>query len=52
MLRKYPRTHHLESSRLQPGDEDMNSVAFAHIREKFTVVEENSTGRTSTWTSP
>lgn len=44
MLRKYPRTHHLESSRLQPGDEDMNSVAFSQIRGRFTVVEEKLDG--------
>ncbi|MET0133464.1 MAG: RNA ligase family protein [Kibdelosporangium sp.] len=44
MLRKYPRTHHLAGSRLQPGDEDMNSVAFAGIRDRFLVVEEKLDG--------
>ncbi|RSM71608.1 DNA ligase [Kibdelosporangium aridum] len=44
MLRKYPRTHHLESSRLQPGDEDMHSVAFTQIRNRYLVVEEKLDG--------
>lgn len=44
MLRKYPRTRHLESSRLQSGDEDMNSVAFTQIRNRFLVVEEKLDG--------
>lgn len=44
MLRKYPRTHHLEGSRLQPGDEDMHSVAFSHIRDRYIVVEEKLDG--------
>ncbi|ONI79773.1 DNA ligase [Actinosynnema sp. ALI-1.44] len=44
MLRKYPRTHHLESSRLQPGDEDMKAVAFTHIRGRHLVVEEKLDG--------
>ena len=30
-LHKYPRTRHLEGSRLQPGDEDLDSVPFAAI---------------------
>lgn len=44
MLRKYPRTHHLEGSRLQPGDEDLNSVAFRQIRDRYLVVEEKLDG--------
>lgn len=44
MLRKYPRTHHLEGSRLQPGDEDMNSVAFAQVRGRHLVIEEKLDG--------
>ena len=27
-LKKYPRTPHLEGSRLQPGDEDLSRVQF------------------------
>jgi hypothetical protein len=26
-IRKYPRTHHLEGSRLQPGDEEKSLFA-------------------------
>jgi hypothetical protein len=44
MLRKYPRTHHLEGSRPQPGDEDMNSVAFTTLRGRHLVVEEKLDG--------
>jgi hypothetical protein len=41
---KYPRTHHLEGSRLQPGDEDLNSIPFSTIREQYLVVEEKVDG--------
>ena len=41
---KYPRTHHLEGSRLQPGDEDLDSVPFAQIAGRFLVVEEKYDG--------
>jgi hypothetical protein len=41
---KYPRTHHLEGSRLQPGDEDLDSAPFAHIAGRFLVVEEKYDG--------
>ena len=44
MLRKYPRTHHLEGSRLQPGDEDLNQVAFTHLHNRHLVVEEKLDG--------
>jgi RNA ligase len=44
VLRKYPRTHHLEGSRRQPGDEDLDSVAFTHLRDKYLVVEEKLDG--------
>jgi RNA ligase len=47
MFRKYPRTPHLESSRLQPGDEDLDAVPFAAIRGQFTVVEEKLDGANS-----
>lgn len=43
-LHKYPRTHHLEGSRLQPGDEDLDSIPFADIRGRFLVVEEKLDG--------
>jgi hypothetical protein len=43
-IHKYPRTQHLEGSRLQPGDEDLESVPFAHIQGRFIVVEEKLDG--------
>lgn len=47
MLRKYPRTPHLEGSRLQPGDEDLSQVAFSDLRGRFLVVEEKLDGSNS-----
>jgi hypothetical protein len=32
MLAKYPRTPHLEGSRSQPGDEDLEALPFAAWR--------------------
>lgn len=46
-LRKYPRTHHLEGSRLQPGDEDLGSVPFSRIAGRNLVVEEKIDGANS-----
>lgn len=46
-LRKYPRTPHLEGSRLQPGDEDLSQVPFSYIRGKHLVVEEKIDGANS-----
>jgi hypothetical protein len=43
-IQKYPRTPHLESSRLQPGDEDLDSVPFRQIQGRFLVVEEKCDG--------
>ena len=43
-LKKYPRTPHLEGSRLQPGDEDLSQVSFSYIRGKHLVVEEKIDG--------
>jgi RNA ligase len=43
-LLKYPRTQHLEGSRLQPGDEDLDSVPFDDLVGKFLVVEEKIDG--------
>jgi hypothetical protein len=43
-LRKYPRTPHLEGSRLQPGDEDLSAVPFAEVRGRPLVVEEKVDG--------
>jgi hypothetical protein len=44
---KYPRTQHIEGSRLQPGDEDMDSVPFSQIRGRHLVVEEKMDGANS-----
>lgn len=41
-LKKYPRTPHLEGSRLQPGDEDLSQVPFSYIKGKHLVVEEKN----------
>lgn len=45
---KYPRTHHIEGSRLQPGDEDMQAVSWDAIQKKYpnatVVVEEKMDG--------
>ena len=43
-LKKYPRTPHLEGSRLQPGDEDLSQIPFICIRGKHLVVEEKIDG--------
>ncbi len=41
---KYPRTQHLEGSRLQKGDEDLSQVRFSEIAGKNCVVEEKMDG--------
>jgi hypothetical protein len=46
-LKKYPRTPHLEGSRLQPGDEDLPCVPFAAIAGLPVVVEEKLDGANS-----
>jgi hypothetical protein len=43
-LHKYPRTHHLEGSRLQPGDEDSQSVPFTSLAGRHLVIEEKLDG--------
>lgn len=43
-LRKYPRTRHIEGSRLQPGDEDLDSVPFRALAGCHLVVEEKVDG--------
>lgn len=44
---KYPRTHHLESSRFQPGDEELDCIPFNQIAGRFIVVEEKLDGANS-----
>ena len=41
---KYPRTPHLEGSRLQPGDHDMDATPFEDVRALPLVVEEKVDG--------
>jgi ATP-dependent RNA circularization protein (DNA/RNA ligase family) len=41
---KYPRTRHIEGSRIQAGDEDLKNVKFEVIKDKFIVVEEKVDG--------
>jgi hypothetical protein len=43
-LFKYPRTHHIEGSRLQPGDHDLSCIPFAEIARRNLVVEEKMDG--------
>ena len=44
---KYPRTPHLEGSRLQPGDEDLSQVPFEVIAGRVVTVEEKIDGANS-----
>lgn len=46
-MRKYPRTRHIEGSRLQEGDEDLAAVPFPEIRDRVLVVEEKIDGANS-----
>ena len=46
-LLKYPRTQHIQGSRLQPGDEDLDSVHFAEIAGRNLVIEEKMDGANS-----
>ncbi len=43
-IQKFPRTPHLEGSRLQPGDQDLTQVKFAEIAGRHIVVEEKIDG--------
>lgn len=46
-LIRYPRTPHLEGSRLQVGDEDHDQVRYASVRGRWIVVEEKLDGANS-----
>lgn len=41
---KYPRTPHIEGSRLQPGDEDLSQIPFKLLLGKHVVIEEKVDG--------
>ncbi|WP_368738900.1 RNA ligase family protein, partial [Klebsiella pneumoniae] len=43
-IRKYPRTPHIEGSRLQAGDEDLSQIPVTALRGRHTVVEEKVDG--------
>ena len=44
---KYPRTQHLEGSRLGPGDEDLSQVPFSEVFGRYLVIEEKIDGANS-----
>lgn len=46
-IHKYPRTPHIEGSRLQPGDEDLSQIPFESIKNKHLVIEEKVDGANS-----
>lgn len=46
-LLKYPRTPHIEGSRLQPGDEDLRQEPFSAFSGRHLVVEEKIDGANS-----
>lgn len=41
---KYPRTHHIEGSRKQVGDEDLDYISFKEIKGYYVVLEEKVDG--------
>jgi RNA ligase len=43
-LYKYPRTPHVEGSRFQPGDDELDCAPFADLQGKRIVVEEKLDG--------
>ena len=44
-IHKYPRTPHIEGSRLQSGDEDLSQIPFSEIAGKNLVIEEKCDGK-------
>ena len=43
-LHKYPRTPHLQGSRLQPGDSNADQVRYHELHGQWLVVEEKLDG--------
>jgi hypothetical protein len=43
-LLKYPRTQHIQGSRLQPGDEDLSAVPLESLLGQTVVIEEKIDG--------
>ena len=46
-IHKYPRTQHIEGSRLQEGDSDLSQIPFSEIKGKHLVIEEKCDGANS-----
>ena len=46
-IHKYPRTPHIEGSRLQSGDEDLSQIPFSEIAGRHLVIEEKLDGANS-----
>ena len=46
-IAKYPRTPHLQGSRLQHGDEDSDQIPYHHLEGCYIVVEEKLDGANS-----
>jgi hypothetical protein len=44
---KYPRTHHIEGSRFQVGDDELDKVPFDEIAGRYLVIEEKLDGANS-----
>jgi hypothetical protein len=47
IIKKYPRTPHIQGSRLQPGDEDLSQIQFKDIAGRHMVLEEKVDGANS-----
>ena len=47
IIKKYPRTPHIQGSRLQPGDEDLSQIQFKDIAGRHMVLEEKIDGANS-----
>ena len=47
LLHKYPRTHHVEGSGVQPGDEDLAVLPFFSLAGQPLVIEEKMDGANS-----
>ena len=43
-IHKYPRTQHIQGSRIQQGDEDLEQIPFSSITGRHLVVEEKMDG--------
>ena len=44
---KYPRTRHIEGSKKQVGDEDLDYISFKEIKGFYVVLEEKVDGANS-----